>query len=354
MVLKFFDTLFDSVNGATRYESSGKKLKCAITSSSGHIEYWNETRQDLSNMYFIDANGSKTYPPSLKNWKITLNGLIYLFSYLKKFDINYFCPREINQDPIENFFGQLRQHGGRNINPNCSMFKNYFKTLFINNLISKHSIGANCEKDDNINLIENVKYFVTQGIPEEDTNNEVIRILRNINVEMKPWTYIDKISLGYVAGFISKYLKTINTCEACKNNIICRDSSSEWDDLVLQKEYTKGIPNKLKKCTPQFLEVVANMYNITVKTLPEICERNKCIYFLQIYLNEVIFFNFKFSCDHIQEVKKTIIEKFSFLICFNWASGLNKVLSMKPSKASLNDRIYAQAKEYSEKRLRKK
>ncbi|GJQ69614.1 hypothetical protein Trydic_g6705 [Trypoxylus dichotomus] len=33
-----------------------------------------------------------------------------------------FPTRAFNQDPLENFFGQLRQHGVRNINPSCTSF----------------------------------------------------------------------------------------------------------------------------------------------------------------------------------------------------------------------------------------
>lgn len=62
----------------------------------------------------------KIRTPSLVNWITTLNGLEHLSKNLKKkFSINFFVPREVNQDALENFFGQMRQHRGWNINPNA-------------------------------------------------------------------------------------------------------------------------------------------------------------------------------------------------------------------------------------------
>lgn len=59
--------------------------------------------------------------------------------------IRSILPRHLNQDSLENFFGAIRSIGS--INPNCHSFVSAYKTLVLNNLISPHSPGANCEED---------------------------------------------------------------------------------------------------------------------------------------------------------------------------------------------------------------
>lgn len=72
--------------------------------------------------------------------------------------------RNINQDPLENFFGMIRSHNRRNLNPTCSNFESSFKTLLINNLTGKHSIGNNCEEDTNKKILFSLQYFVENSI----------------------------------------------------------------------------------------------------------------------------------------------------------------------------------------------
>lgn len=66
---------------------------------------------------------------------------------LGRYDIKYFKARQLQQDPLENFFGKIRQKGRRNVNPTCTSFAQIYKSCLINILVTKHSMGANCEDD---------------------------------------------------------------------------------------------------------------------------------------------------------------------------------------------------------------
>ncbi|KAI4468158.1 transposase protein [Holotrichia oblita] len=79
--LLFFDKVFDSINGSTIKPQNGKLLRCAVTSSSDHIEFWNEAVRVLSTIKFLkevtNADGLKmitSVPPSIKigsvHWKV--------------------------------------------------------------------------------------------------------------------------------------------------------------------------------------------------------------------------------------------------------------------------------------------
>lgn len=64
-----------------------------------------------------------------------------------------------NQDPIENFFGAIRAHGYSNIMPTATAFEGAYKTFMVNNITYSHSVGSNCEKDDNV-CLQSLKYFI--------------------------------------------------------------------------------------------------------------------------------------------------------------------------------------------------
>ncbi|KAI4455603.1 madf domain transcription factor [Holotrichia oblita] len=128
-LLKFVDNMFDSVNGSRLYQIGGKTLRCAMLQQCGHHAFFEEV------------------PPSLTNLLVTLYGLEDIFNNLEAENVSLIKLRNVNQDPVENFFGKLRLSGARNVNPTTVQFKNHYKSLIINNLTSKHSINAN-SKDD--------------------------------------------------------------------------------------------------------------------------------------------------------------------------------------------------------------
>ncbi|KAI4468155.1 myb/sant-like dna-binding domain [Holotrichia oblita] len=71
--LLFFDKVFDSINGSTIKPQNGKLLRCAVTSSSDHMEFWNEAVRVLSTIKFLkevtNADSLKmitSVPPSIK------------------------------------------------------------------------------------------------------------------------------------------------------------------------------------------------------------------------------------------------------------------------------------------------
>ncbi|CAH2009418.1 unnamed protein product [Acanthoscelides obtectus] len=131
-VLKFFDDIMDSVNGYSLYPSSGKPLRSAVSLCTDHFEFWVEARQTLRKMYYqAEGTEERLRPPSLVNWTVTINGIIDIFEMLEQGNVNHLKCRRLNQDLIENFFGQIRQQGLRDTNPTCSHFKNHFKTLLI-------------------------------------------------------------------------------------------------------------------------------------------------------------------------------------------------------------------------------
>ena len=135
----FFNDVFDSVNGSKQMlKKDENELRREVTDKSLHMIFWKEAAACLkNNLRFVDPVSKKPKSvPSLRNWITTLNGFRSLWQMLKTIGSKEFSPRNVSQDPIENFFGMIMSHGGRNINLTCMQLKASYKAFLINDLAS--------------------------------------------------------------------------------------------------------------------------------------------------------------------------------------------------------------------------
>lgn len=162
----FFDKLFGSLNGSFDKQVDGKIYRTSVKQNSIHHKLWQDSLKILSTMQFVGKNGKAVRVPTLKNWSTTIRGkLIYKhlkFKIVRNGIINFYflgfqtlskilwnkgikslLPRHLNQDSLECFFGAVRSVGC--LKPTCSIFISFYETLLLNNLVSSHSLGANCE-----------------------------------------------------------------------------------------------------------------------------------------------------------------------------------------------------------------
>jgi len=104
--------------------------------------------------------------------------LIYYILKKLKDGFKYVLLRNFNQDPIEHFFGSIRSHAIRNINPTPANSILSFKFLSINNFTSSHFVGANCEEDDKHGVLDNLKellfneLLIKENAAEENDCND--------------------------------------------------------------------------------------------------------------------------------------------------------------------------------------
>ena len=60
----------------------------------------------------------------LKGWCITLKSIYDLWHKLQReHQISFLCTRQLNQDPLENFFGFIKQQVGNSDNPTPVQFR---------------------------------------------------------------------------------------------------------------------------------------------------------------------------------------------------------------------------------------
>ena len=235
-LLAFFDKLFDSVNGSTVRAPFGKPLRCALTAKSPHIDFWNTAIPILQYMYFSSPNSNaKETPPSLKNWIFSIRRLQYIWNKLRKEGrFKFLVNRNFNQDPLENFFWCIRSYAGRNVNPDCSSFTTSFKSLLVNNFVSQHSVGLNCEEDDSVGALDTLKAFV-----EGSEITPYVRDIRKPIYSLLPVaTQIpEEYSFAYVAGYVSKRITRLCSCPQCKQLMTTSDEISVHA-LIVARQYS--------------------------------------------------------------------------------------------------------------------
>lgn len=107
-----------------------------------------------------------------KGWVITIRSVIYLWKQLENLGFEYLNLRNLNQEPLENLFCEIRQHDISNSNPTCHQFVAALKTVVLNNLVTPVSKFANCEHDNSKNL-ESFRCFLNsnpENVPPEETD----------------------------------------------------------------------------------------------------------------------------------------------------------------------------------------
>lgn len=270
--LLFGDKLFDSVNGSLIDPEHGKSLRCAVKEDSPHVDFWYEAIQVLQTVKYVPSGKSDYVPPTIKNWISTLHGFIYIWKKLKEVGFQYLLPRNLNQDPLENFFGCVRSHGVRNVNPSCDSFISSFKSLIINNFMSAHSPASNCEKDESEGALDSLKEFLMremEGIAPTDTHEDALIDPKFVFSDTKHAIIIK--THAYIAGYLARrILRAIGGCKQCKNALITKEATEEHL-LIEERAYN---PKALVRPSTPFINIFSKCNDVVHHYLPMLCTEN--------------------------------------------------------------------------------
>lgn len=234
--LEFFNDLFDSVNGTSN--RTAVPLRSAITEDSPHHAFWKSAIRMLKDMMFVDPKTGKksSQVKTIDSWVTTIRSFRALWAKMRKLNYCSLKGRAINQDPLENFFGQIRSLNGRNVNPTVYQFVSAYKTLLVNNLSSRRTIGANCEADSDAHLLTYV---------QDDTRNEDERV--NEDTEIVPFvTERDSDVIKNKTDFHKTVVKAISKKQDIRN---CSNCSSIMQDH--SATYVEQMTDQLAKTFPK-------------------------------------------------------------------------------------------------------
>lgn len=218
----------------------------------------------------------------------------------------------------------------------------------INNLATRHSVGANCEEDSSRTLSSMKNFISRPPVATKNIDEEEIIILRNLNVSATVTNNISKLATGYVSGFVTKKLyHLIANCNSCKKSIFSDTIDEEWHSLILAKEYSgSSIPDKLKYCQPYFICTLYKIYNTILFILPKIVFKKNALSILLQYISDQYNLYLNCDCENSKVFKEKCIYSFVTLCCHNWVSGVNRLLSGKEKRLYLKNPIYLEAANY--------
>ncbi|KAJ8913407.1 hypothetical protein NQ315_008800 [Exocentrus adspersus] len=242
----------------------------------------------------------------------------------------YFLPRAFNQDPLENFFGAIRSHGVRNTSPDVSHFINSFKSLIINNFMSSHSPGHNCEEDFSEGALDNLRSFLTgeeiPGIAPLQSDDDIETPLSVINCKK---TRVAENVLYYIA----------NKCEECKNNLTA-NVNTNYSEFVSVREYDNC--NFLR--AGGFLNfAVSQCVSYLFFLIPRVCHQKDVFKISNRTLSTKIAFNVLNCKSHpnlSNHVKNVILK----CIIYFWCKSINRILNGQDSKFEILYRLNPNSK----------
>ncbi|CAI6377341.1 unnamed protein product [Macrosiphum euphorbiae] len=278
-IFLFFDKLFDSLNGSFDKVVDGKIFRTSVKKNSIHHQLWMDSLKVLSTMKFVNKNGKAVSIPTIKNWEMTIKGFQTLSKALHIKGIQSLLPRVLNQDSLENLFGGIRSVGCSN--PTCSIFMSSYKTLLLNNLVSSHSPGANCEDFTEGCLLTYKNLFsIRQETPEMpllscDLPEQVIPN------QLDTTQYLRDLTHTFISGYIIKKINTnlLKNCKTCLKLICSNNTSSENYELLQAREYQPSRPS-LKYTAPSFGLLVSKIIVNITQCLPSVCHHPKILQFL--------------------------------------------------------------------------
>lgn len=260
-------------------------------------------------------------------WKLTINSTKALWETLKSRRYTFLLTRNLNQDCIENFFGQIRNCCGNARNPTPIQFSRAFKKLFTLKYFNQVD-GANCIDDINevlLNitpeLLENCKTI----IPEPTAKNP----LKVFTSDYRNISSTDGNALVYVTGYLLKKSLLQHSCDVCLNYNEQHTLKNEATVFFKSKAYS-GFKQFGGLNTPplDIVEFIINLENIFVENFNNIacqnrvgkklkdlfknitfthpCKNFPCEYFVSLYIRVRIYFTIKFAN---RDIKDQIREK---------------------------------------------
>lgn len=257
-----------------------------------------------------------------------------LWKMLSAEGIQKLCTRNLNQDPIENLFGNIRMQGVRNVNPTCFSFKNSLKTVVVNNFTSRNSPFKNCEDDESDGSLNSLKELLcTKSSSEkkffhfEFSKDESFQIV-------EPSDKLCVQTTALVGGYlVRKMFKRIKVCRTCRKDLVSPSNLANSDEykLIDFRAYT---PRCLIRPHTRFIRFLNIMGQILKFFLPKMCsEKNLCFKLSVICRVYLLDYKNEFLCLK-HDVMDTLVEVYVPFYIFAWTKHVNRVLEGEDSRIS--------------------
>ncbi|KAH8040670.1 hypothetical protein HPB51_011985 [Rhipicephalus microplus] len=251
----FLNDLFDALN--RRFPAEGLKLEgrdfCVLESASAWLDSWEQ--QVVSGEIHKDLFLTQSTAEGLR---VTLKSVRELSIYLlKDCDFKYVLTAKMNQDPLERFFGIIRQAGGQNEHPTFPTFLQLYRMLSLYSLVKPPKFG-NCTLPDKrqaavVTLSDIREIYKGSAAQRTGKLDELKRKLDGL-IDEGSWECDDVFDFDdpdtdatvvecivyYVTGFVSRKLRNGTTCSICKNALQGKQGLASVPEADLVNCKTRG------------------------------------------------------------------------------------------------------------------
>ena len=329
-LIERIDKIFDCANSSSSRSNKFSRRPISITSS--HVTDMTEGIQFFKSLKIINDATGQDRTSSLKcitGWCLTLNAMISLWR--KLYDegaISFLATRRLNQDPLENFFGAIRQQGGNSDNPTAIQFKRAYRKLFHTNLLTIAS--GNCETDKDKPLVElgNLQGFATSLSEPNDNASQLMCISNEYRAEQVEEKLIKKNAVAYVAGYLLRKTFLKHKCPVCESALTDQtESYNETKTFLLYKAYdsdssifgglvvpSESMMSYVVSLEDKFVEYFRNLKKVNSiggdllqllkKDKLDSCEFFDSKYMLLLFTRMRIYYCLKFANRTLQESKR--------------------------------------------------
>jgi hypothetical protein len=266
-----FDNIFDSLNSS--------KLKCsklhrrAWSANFLHKQFIPDALAFVKSLKVKNAATGEDVTNRLrclKGFKITLNSVMLLWQELQqKFSLQFLFTRRLNQDPLENYFGAVRQQGGNSDNPTPIQVSRAFKKLFYDNFLVS-SLG-NWTKDLD-NVLAGTTFTPISSSSSKNASEIDVTDYKSVSLQSN---LIGMNAIAYVSGYLLKKCLKKHQCEICRSKLV-RDNLVDSSKLFC---YFKSYQAQMEKTggllapSTEFLAYITDLEGIFVQVLATIVHK---------------------------------------------------------------------------------
>lgn len=222
--------------------------------------------------------------------------------------------RRMNQDGLENFFGNVRSNCNVKNQPMAFQFRSAFTNLIVNNPTAKHSIRSNCQDDKGFALLQDVFDIYDEDFEESEDifedDEDIIELDLDGGEEVS--NVLADESLMFESATACRQVLTSNKCIDCKNTLEAYCPLGEHG-ILKQCEVSSNPENRFFSYpTVLFTSKFKSLFKKVQTILPFICHEKLLSQKLVSYLGSDVLEGLGCSihCSDIsQKIKKIAVNE---------------------------------------------
>ncbi|KAH7986066.1 hypothetical protein HPB49_026133 [Dermacentor silvarum] len=221
--------LFDAMNRRHPGDAVRKEGKDILVMKES-LQWLNDWERDL-NSGVITKEMFLT-PLTAEGLRVSILSTLDLTEYLlTECGFKYVLTAKFNQDPLERFFGKVRQAAAENDHPDMPTFLQLYRMLAVYSLLKPPKFG-NCEAREEAPVIDFAAFRATFKKNKSDGSNiDMLKAKLDGLIETEEWDCDDIVRhdsssadvvdaiLYYVTGFVSRRMTKFLPCAKCRQSL---------------------------------------------------------------------------------------------------------------------------------------